>query len=100
MLVTSLWGYSLFMWKRHNEAVSRTAKVYSDRNRQCMRECVTEVYQHLREIVSTEDEWLFREEVQKRIEQSISQLIGWLERMLVCFESGPFDENPIVIRAR
>ena len=86
------------MWRCHNEEVHGPGK-YSRRDVVCLRKCVEEIYEKMRSQVSPEDEWLFTKSVKIRTEQSIPQVIGWLERVLLCFDEKICDESGIVAKA-
>ena len=83
-LVDSIWSYTLDVWRAHNEAVHGKKNRHSKRDVESLRSCVAEIY-NLQSLVSTEDEWLFRIEVRRRKEQPVQQIVGWLQRVLVCF---------------
>ena len=99
-LVRSIWTYTMCVWKSHNEAVHGKKGSHVNRNHKCVRNSISEIYQHLQVYVSTEDEWLFREEVKIRTAQSLPQMVGWLERVLLCFDSDRFSDDPVVTRAK
>lgn len=98
-LVESIWSYTLYVWKSHNEGVHGANRKYSDRDILNIQQCIEEMYSSLKTQVSTEDEWLFREESRIRKERSVPQILGWLERVLVCFQEKS-DGYPVLLRAR
>ena len=92
-LVDSIWMYTLDVWRAHNESVHGKRTKYSDRDAAGLKQCVDEIY-NLRQFVSTEDEWLFHIEVRRRKEQSFPQIVGWLQRVLICFNDNTRKECP------
>ena len=46
--------------------------------------------------ISEEDQWLFRESERIRLKQPITQLIGWLERALICLEEVPQADRIVI----
>ena len=82
-LVMSAWMYTLNVWKAHNKAVHGAKGKYSERDTESIKNCIKEIYD-MEERVSTEDGWLFREGVRVRQGKPVPQMIGWLERVLLC----------------
>jgi len=83
-LVRATWKFTLSVWVSHNEKVHGKNNKYSSRNVQGIQQCIREIYDNFKHRVSTEDEWLFREEARIRCDQSVPQMIGWLESVLIC----------------
>ena len=99
-LVDAIFTFTLNVWKRHNESVHGKTGKYSNRDITSLRGCIKEIYEELRDQVSTEDEWLFSIEVKIRMEQPVPQMVGWLERILWCFDDNIRDNYPVVNRAK
>ena len=86
-LISAIWTYTLNVWKSHNEAVHGKKNKYSNRDVKSIQQCIIDIYDSLQDKVSEEEKWLFREESKIRITHPVPQMIGWLERVLLCFES-------------
>ena len=99
-LVDGVWTFTLNVWKRHNETVHGKSGKYSDRDVAVLRECVKLIYMELSSTVSTEDEWLFRIGVKIRMDQPVPQIVGWLERVLWCFDDNVRSAHPVVNRSK
>ena len=101
-LVYSIWTYTLQVWKRHNEAVHGKKGKYSNRDIESIRNSIQEIYDNLRGEVTIEDQWLFREEVKIRKEKPVPQMLGWLERILLCFDESENEnyKKEIICRAK
>ena len=99
-LVNGIWTFTLNVWKRHNEAVHGKSGKYSNRDIASLREFVKDIYENMGTLVSTEDEWLFRMEVKIRTAQPVPQLVGWLERVLWCFEDNDRKTYPVINRSK
>ena len=99
-LVNSIWVFTLGVWKVHNEGIHGTQGRYSDRNIANLKQCVQEIHDILRVRVSTEDEWLFREEARIRVEQPVPQLMGWFERVLLLFGANSSEKFPVIAKTR
>ena len=95
-LVYNIWFYTLSVWQSHNMAVHGKNNKYSTRNVKCIQEFVKKIYREYRHFILEEDEWLFRESERIRLDQSIPQIIGWLERVLLCLEEIKDAENLVV----
>ena len=98
-LVESLWILTLTVWQRHNEAVHGKKGKYSARDEVGIRECIKKIYD-LKPLVLPEDEWLFNIGVKIRSEQQVPQMIGWIERVLLCFSDDVRQENEVLTRAK
>ena len=80
----SVWKLTLHVWRSHNEGVHGKRGKYSKQDETALRKSVSEVYECVKRVVSAEDEWLFRVDVKIRAAQAVPQMIGWLERVLMC----------------
>ena len=102
VLVKALWKFTLSVWGSQNEKVNGMNNKYSSRNirgiQQCIRD-IYDIYEKFKDRISSEDQWLFREEEQIRCEQSVPQMIGWLERVLLCVID-LHDADDVVIRSK
>lgn len=98
-LVESIWIYTLGVWKLHNEAVHGKKGSYSNRDVIGIKECVKKLCD-LRKYVSAEDEWLFYIEAKIRTEHPVPQMIGWVERVLLCFNDDDKKVYPVLNQAR
>ena len=83
-VVKATWRFTISVWGSHNEQVHGKNNKYSSRNVRSIKKCIDEIYDNFKNIISTEDQWLFREEARIRREQPVPQMIGWLERVLLC----------------
>lgn len=99
-LVYALWNYTLSVWQSHNETVHGKNNKYSTRDVKSIREFITIIYRDFQHNISEEDQWLFREEERIRLDQSIPQLIGWLERVLICLEEVEAAKNIVLYAKR
>ena len=97
-VVQSIWKYTLHVWKRHNDANHGGDKKYSTRDIKTLQDCVVKIYEIAKGQVSTEDAWLFREEAKIKITKPASHLVGWLERVLLCFEENVCASTKLVIK--
>ena len=98
-LVEGLWIYTLHVWNRRNELVHGKNKTYSNRDEMALRQCVVELYDSFQRQISEEDKWLFRLDVKIRSGQSVPQMIGWTERVLLCCDENMDINNNLVSRA-
>ena len=98
-IVKATWNFTLSVWHRHNEKVHGTNHKYSSRNIKSIRKCITDIYEKFQNSISEEDQWLFREESRIRCDQPVPQMIGWLERVLLCLEDIP-EANDIVTKSK
>lgn len=98
-LVESVWKFTLNGWKFRNEEVHGRHEPHSKRDVLSLRKCVEEIYSNLRNHISAEDEWLFRLEVKIRAGQPVPQIIGWIERILLCFDENVRKDNIVILRA-
>ena len=94
-MVNGIWKYTLCVWGSHNEKVHGRKSKYSTRDVRGIEKCITTIYTEFRNRISIEDQWLFREEVKIRLLQPVPQLIGWLERVLICLEEIPESDNVV-----
>ena len=98
-IVRATWKFTLSVWASHNEKVHGKHNKYSSRNVQSIRKCITTIYEKFSNQISMEDEWLFREESRIRCEQPVPQMIGWLERVLLCLMNIP-EAGDVVIKSK
>ena len=99
-LVNSVWAFSLRVWKSHNDSVHGKRGRYSDRDLADLKICVEEMYESLGPTIDTEDEWLFREEVRIKILKPASQILGWMQRVMACFDEDMENEFPVLVKAK
>ena len=92
-LVCSIWKFTLYMWKCHNDINHGTNTNYSLRDRKALRDCIHLAYTELRDQITAEDMWLFREEARSKAEEPVAQLIGWLQRVVACINEEDLGEN-------
>ena len=88
-LVRATWKFTMSVWVGHNEAVHGTDNKYSARNVKGIKDCIHNIYNNYKNLISQEDEWLFREEARIRCDSSVPQMIGWLERALLSLTDRP-----------
>ena len=88
-LVKATWTFTLSVWGSHNEAVHGKDNKYSSRDVRSIQKYINEIFSNLRNFVSLEDQWLFREEARIRCDRTVPQMIGWLERVLLSLEEIP-----------
>ena len=97
-LVNSIWKYTMSVWKSHNDINHGNDSQFSIRDKRALRECIYAAYTTIREHVSAEDAWLFREEARSRTEQHVPQMIGWLERVVSSVTVDDDDNDTVELR--
>ena len=73
-LVRATWKFTMSVWVGHNEAVHGTDNKYSARNVKGIKECIHNIYNNYKNLISQEDEWLFREEARIRCDSACTMM--------------------------